>query len=115
MDGTEILQPLSFAIDDLSKLQKETRVFLRTDGDVSNPDRVISKALTGKDSIQIHTFGLGDGCNMDMILRVAANGGGSCSFAKDTEENLKGLVITALALASEPSLQGGLTVNLQGD
>ena len=40
-----------------------------------------------------------------MVKQVATNGRGSCSLVKDNDDNLKGLVITALANASEPSLQ----------
>jgi len=106
MGGTEILEPLCLAVDILSAERKETRVFLLTDGQVSNREKVIAKALTGNDSIRLHTFGIGSGCDTGMVQQVAANGRGSCSLVKDTDDNLKGLVVTALGRASEPSLQG---------
>jgi hypothetical protein len=93
------------AIDSLSQHQKETRIFLLTDGQVSNREMVIEKSLTGKDNIRVHTFGIGSGCDVDMVEKVAKNGRGSCSLVKDNDTNLKGLVIAALAHASEPSLQ----------
>jgi uncharacterized protein with von Willebrand factor type A (vWA) domain len=34
--GTEIFEPLDYAIEILSQERKETRIFLLTDGDVSN-------------------------------------------------------------------------------
>ena len=105
MGGTEIYDPLCEAIDQLSKLQKETRIFLLTDGQVGNRDKVIEKANTKNDSIRIHSFGIGSGCDVEMVKQVATNGRGSCSLVKDNDDNLKGLVITALANASEPSLQ----------
>jgi hypothetical protein len=40
-----------------------------------------------------------------MVKKVAENGRGSCSLVQDNDENLKGLVIAALANASEPSLK----------
>jgi hypothetical protein len=36
MGATDILTPLSFAINTLSKQQKDTRIFLLTDGEVDN-------------------------------------------------------------------------------
>ena len=106
MGGTEILMPLSVSIDTLAEHAKETRVFLLTDGQVDNREKVIAYALTGRDNIKIHTFGIGSGCDSGMVLQVATNGRGSCSLVGDKDENLKGLVVTALARASEPSLQG---------
>ena len=67
MGGTEIFMPLTFAIDTLSEQSKETRVFLLTDGQVDNREKVIAYALTGKDNIRIHTFGIGSGCDIGMV------------------------------------------------
>lgn len=51
MGGTMISAPLSVAVDTLSKEQKETRIFLLTDGCADDRDEVIAKSLTGNDSI----------------------------------------------------------------
>ena len=104
MGGTEIISPYTYAVDTLSRLQKETRIFLLTDGDVSNPNQVIEKAKTNN-NIRTYTFGIGSGCNKDMVQRTAENGRGSCSLVDDQAADLKSLVITALQHASEPSLQ----------
>lgn len=103
--GTEIYDPLCLAVDSLSRHQKETRIFLLTDGQVSDRENVIAKGNTGSDHIRIHTFGIGSGCDVGMVEQVAKNGRGSCSLVKDNDDNLKGLVISALANASEPSLK----------
>ena len=104
--GTEIYEPLCVSIDSYSTHKKETRIFLLTDGQVSNRDSVIQKALTNKDNIRVYTFGIGSGCDTDLVQRVAANGRGSCSLVGDHDDinTLKGLVIAALAHALEPSL-----------
>ena len=67
MGGTEILMPLSVSIDTLAEHAKETRVFLLTDGQVDNREKVIAYALTGRDNIKIHTFGIGSGCDYGMV------------------------------------------------
>jgi hypothetical protein len=87
------------AIEELSRHQPQTRIFLLTDGQVENRDQVIQKCLTGRDSVRVYTFGLGSGCDVDMVKRAARNGRGTCSLVIDNETNLNGLVIAALAHA----------------
>lgn len=104
--GTNILKPLSHVIDQAALAHKQTRIFMLTDGQVSDRQAVINKSHTGKDNIRIHTFGIGNGCDANMVERMAQKGRGSCSLVGDNSDNLNGLVITALKRASEPSLQG---------
>lgn len=73
---------------------------------MSDRDAVIKKSNTKKDNIRIHTFGIGNGCDIDMVKSMAKMGRGSCSLVGDDVDNLNGLVVTALARASEPSLEG---------
>jgi uncharacterized protein YegL len=95
------------AIDKLSQYQKQTRIFLLTDGEVSNREKVIAKSQTGKDNIRVYTFGIGSGCDVDMVEKIAKNGRGSCSLVIDNDDSttLKALVIAALKHASDLSLQ----------
>ena len=55
---------------------------------------------------QIYTFGIGNGCDINMLQRIAKDGRGACSLIGDNVLGLNGLVITALARASYQSLQG---------
>ena len=106
MGGTEILWPLQFAKwqnenrDDL----KHVRIFLLTDGEVSNRNDVIAASKTGNDEIRIHTFGIGGGCDKNMVEQIARKGRGSVSLI-DNPEKLERSVIRALRVASEPSLK----------
>ena len=106
MGGTNILAPLSYAIDRIAPGEKQTRIFMLTDGQVSDPEAVIKKSNTGKENVRVHTFGIGNGCDADMVRRMAKMGRGSCSLVGDSVDNLNGMVVTALARASEPSLKG---------
>lgn len=106
MGGTNILDPLTESIKNLAPNHKETRIFLLTDGMVDDCETVIATADTKNDNIRVHTFGIGTGCDRNMVQRVAQNGRGSCSLVVDDVENLNGLVVTALSRAFEPSLQG---------
>jgi len=71
MGGTNILAPLSHAIKDLARGHKETRIFMLTDGQVSDRNAVIERSNTQKDNIRIHTFGIGSGCDIDMVQSMA--------------------------------------------
>ena len=106
MGGTNIYDPLSLAIDTMAVGHKQTRIFMLTDGQVNDRDRVIIKSQTGKENVRIHTFGIGNGCDADMVKKMAEKGRGSCSLVGDDVDNLNGLVVTALSRASEPSLAG---------
>lgn len=85
--------------------QKNKKIFLLTDGEVSNPDRVIALAKENSDKVRIHSFGVGRDCSKHLVLEVAKAGRGSYSFVDENSKNLKGLVITALRKAAEPSLK----------
>ena len=81
------------------------RIFCLTDGAVSNPDEVVELAKT--DSIVVHTVGIGDGCDTNMLARTAKEGRGTYSQIGDGESDsvLNGKVITALQKALEPALE----------
>ena len=104
MCENDMFSPYQYTVDTLSKLQKETRIFILTDGKEATREQVIAKAITTS-NIRTYTFGIGNDCDRDMVQKVAANGRGSCSIVRDKEEGLKSLVITALQHASDPSLQ----------
>jgi hypothetical protein len=106
MGGNNLIEPLSLVIDRLATYHKEVRVFLLTDGRENNPEEPIQKASKKKENTKIHTFGIGNDCDIDMVQRMAKNGRGTCSLIGDNVPGLDGLVITALARASDQSLQG---------
>lgn len=49
----------------------------------------------------MHTFGIGSGCSVDLVQRVAQAGDGLCNLVRDTSE-LRSIVIQSLARATEP-------------
>jgi hypothetical protein len=87
---------------------KNKKVFLLTDGAVSNPEKVIELAKKNADRVRIHSFGVGYGCSKYLVKEVAIAGRGSYSFVDEKSENLKGKVISALRKAAEPSLKNCL-------
>ena len=93
--GTKILEPLQYAqgfqvdgFEDYNKWISEKlinpekelkvpkkivhkRIFLLTDGDVSNPNEVIAQARVLQDYVRVHTFGISAECNKHMVEETA--------------------------------------------
>ena len=58
----------------------------------------------GTNDIRFFTFGFGDGCDKDLVERVAINGRGSHELIGDDKSHLVGgKIILALEKAFEPS------------
>ena len=76
-----------------------------TDGMVDNKQQVIEKS-TGTNDMKFYTFGFGDGCDKDLVERVAINGRGSHELIGDDKSHLVGgKIILALEKAFEPSFK----------
>ena len=58
------------------------------------------------DDIRVFTFGLGSGCDINLVTKVALAGRGTHTIVKDGGADLNGQVIWALSNAIEPSLKG---------
>ena len=94
MGGTNILDPLKTAYTTIQNCEQgkkyyknvvtEARIFVLTDGQVSNRDEVINLPL--KHGCRIHTFGIGTGCDQTLVKGLAKTGRGSCSMIKDLNQ-----------------------------
>ncbi len=92
MGGTNILNPLKIATG-LNIGGKKRVIFLLTDGEDGNKMNIIKYARDHCESTRVHTFGIGDGCDQELIKETAIAGRGSHSFAADKCSNLSGQVI----------------------
>ena len=113
LGGTEILKPMKHIIEQ-RKPNHRTRVFCFTDGCVSNSRAVIE--LSADPNIIVHSIGIGNGCDRNMLESMAKTGRGSCSLIKDDEGQnvLGGKVIQALFKSLEPALEKcSLEINKQ--
>jgi len=86
-------------------IEIKKRVFILTDGQVSDSGAVIEQAREKSDTVRVFTFGLGSGCDVDLCEKTASAGRGTCSIVKDGASDLNGQVIGALQKAAEPSLK----------
>ena len=88
----------------------KNRIFLLTDGQVNNKDRIVNLVGSycnqkGNDNFRVFTFGVGDDCDKSLVKEIAIAGHGSYNFAADTNLSvLKTKVIDALSKAQEPAL-----------
>lgn len=83
---------------------QQSRIFILTDGQVSNRDQVIQQARECRDTSRIFTFGIGSGAD-EVLVQETAKSGRGCSFmVSDGSTDLKGKVVSALKYAAEPSL-----------
>jgi hypothetical protein len=89
------LTPLKLA-QKLDVQGRKKRVFLLTDGEDSNDSQIIAFAEQNREDIRIHTFGIGSGCDRELLKRTAVAGRGSSSFAEENSTDLAGQVISAL-------------------
>ena len=104
LGGTEILKPMQNIVNE-RKPNHRTRIFCFTDGCVSNSGQVIE--LSADKNIIVHSVGIGNGCDRNMLESMAKTGRGSCSLIKDDEGQsvLGGKVIQALLKSLEPALE----------
>ena len=73
---------------------------------MSDLDKVILEAKKDNDKYRIFTFGLGNGCDVNLVQKMAWAGRGSCSLVRDGAADLNSQVIRSLQDAMEPSLKG---------
>ena len=85
------------------------RIFVLTDGQVRNKEDIVNycdKMCAKNDDTKVFTFGIGNGCDEDLVKRVAEAGRGSYSIVGDNNpKDLKAKVVNALRKASDPALQ----------
>eukprot|EP00347_Sterkiella_histriomuscorum_P005979 403354535 len=124
MRGTNMYPPLNYALNAIFDIVSEPedpiqkKIFLLTDGydgyigsrrvphnQMIEFDSVIDKIRKRDHDCAVHTFGIGNDYNKQLVKGFAKAGRGSYSFVEDID-NLKGKIIKALQKAIEPSLQG---------
>lgn len=70
MGGTNIYQPMQHVLNLKVGKSYQKKIFLLTDGDVSDSDRVIELVKKCSKIVRVHTFGVGSGCSKYLIKKV---------------------------------------------
>ena len=65
---------------DLPEKVIKKRIFLLTDGQVSDSHEVVKQASLLNEVTRVHTFGIGEGCDKTMVIETANAGRGSYSM-----------------------------------
>eukprot|EP00475_Leptophrys_vorax_P008655 TRINITY_DN1560_c0_g1_i1.p1 TRINITY_DN1560_c0_g1~~TRINITY_DN1560_c0_g1_i1.p1 ORF type:complete len:695 (-),score=206.24 TRINITY_DN1560_c0_g1_i1:61-2145(-) len=83
MGGTEILQPLQWIFQRRTHFRT---VFLLTDGEVSQEDRIIDEVRQHSGNNRVFSLGIGDSCSHHLVQGVAKAGQGMALFALQAEK-----------------------------
>lgn len=84
--GTEIYQPLDFALSQPGIQGYPRFVFLLTDGQVSNTESVIRMAKKKSRNTRINSIGIGNGASLALIQGAAEAGKGRHVMITDVED-----------------------------
>ena len=101
--GTELLPPIKRLLEDKTEYQYPRSVFVLTDGDISEPDKVLKLVEHNNYHIRVHSFGIGSGASVYLVKELAKSGLGSSTLVASGDAQLNTKVIRALKLASKPA------------
>jgi hypothetical protein len=102
--GTDIYQPLFHVLDQGRVGVGLGQVFVLTDGEISDTDRVIQLALSNRWNSRIFTVGIGDGADAGLMEGLANVTGGRSDFVVSGED-----VSSKVIPQHQTSLSGLLT------
>ena len=89
--GTDILSPLkAVQVGREYNSGKKKRIFLLTDGTVGNSQAIEAQAHKNSDTARVFTFGLGSGCDKNLVTKVAKAGRGTHTIVEDGSDELNG-------------------------
>ena len=99
---------MEMAIDMEVDSDMKKRVILLTDGEITEgegPERVVQ--LAASESTVVHTLGISNAADADLLQKTARAGRGTFSLVEDYESvsALNGKVISALKKCLEPALE----------
>jgi Ca-activated chloride channel homolog len=85
--GTEMLQPLTEAVDLLSAADagRDRVLVLVTDGQVGNEDQLLAALTPRLAGLRVHTVGVDRAVNAGFLTRLAVVGGGRCELVESED------------------------------
>ena len=83
MRGTNILEPLRSIFNNNPLDEYPRTIFLLTDGQVDNPDEVVSLIKKESGKCKVHGFGIGSDVDPYLIEKYAKAGRGSANFVSN--------------------------------
>jgi len=98
--GTEILKPISAAINSKQLEGFPKVIYLLTDGEVSNSDEIIKLVKKSTNKARVFSVGIGSGISPYFIKNVGLRGEGGYEFVKDSnhlEEKTKQMLFKMIS------------------
>ena len=78
MGGSDVYSPLRWIFD--SKPEYPRSIFFFSDGGVSRVDELYSMTRENVNNSRLHSFGIGQGADRDVIINLAKSGKGVHEF-----------------------------------
>jgi hypothetical protein len=103
LGGTQIYEPLESVFSQPRKGEDVRQLFVITDGEVSNTDRVIALGTNNARANRCFTIGIGNGADAGLVEGLAEATGGKADFVLN-EEDLPGKVIAQLEASLRPRM-----------
>ncbi|XP_077773309.1 von Willebrand factor A domain-containing protein 5A-like [Podarcis muralis] len=103
LGGTEILRPLKAIYSQPCREGFPRQLFVFTDGEVSNTDKVIAEVQHHSSSHRCFSFGIGEGASTALIKGIARAAGGSAEFITG-KERMQAKALQSLKKALQPAV-----------
>ena len=103
LGGTELYAPIEYVLSQPHNNECPKNVFVLTDGDISDTQRVLDKIKEFSYHTRVHSFGIGSGASIYLVKEIAKEGKGSSTLIADNDPQLKAKVVRTLRLASKPA------------
>lgn len=110
MGGTEIYAPLKFVLEKNSPEGYQKQIFLLTDGEVADVDRLFDLVKTRGAGCRVFSLGLGSSACHNLVNGIARAGNGTSLYASFSEK-LEEKMLKQLEYALRPSKKMNLNWN----
>ena len=101
LGGTEIYPPIHSILSKQRKKNHPRTLFLLTDGEVSDPEKVIKLIRSNNHRARVFSLGIGNGCSEHLVTGCATAGMGKSVFVFDSKD-ISGNVILLMEAAFTP-------------
>jgi Ca-activated chloride channel family protein len=83
--GTELLAPLTAALNLFADDTRDRVLVLVTDGQVGNEDQILRECRARLAGVRVHTVGIDEAVNAGFLGRLASVGGGRCELVESED------------------------------
>ncbi len=114
MGGTDLLEPLQAILDNEIPTGFVRQIFVLTDGEISNTDRVLAIVRQNRHKNRIFSIGVGSGADPGLITGLSKFTSGQCIQVDDGDPKFDEKVINMLSTAIQPGISSPTCVEGEG-